>query len=137
MASEVLVDSNVYIDLLRSGRDTVATLYDWADMRDRSFAICGMVRLEVLRGIKALKARQSVSAFMDVMINVPSDNRLWKDAADLAWELGRQGITIPGTDLVIAASAMKLGAAVMTSDAHFSRIDGLRVIAPPAEWFSP
>jgi predicted nucleic acid-binding protein len=135
MASEVLVDSNVYIDLLRSGRDTVATLYDWADLRDRSFAICGMVRLEVLRGIKAHKARQSVSSFMDVMINVPSDNRLWKDATDLAWKLDRQGITIPGADAVIAASALRLDAAVMTSDAHFSRIEGLRVIAPPAEWF--
>ena len=50
-------------------------------------------------------------------------------------KLDRQGITLPGPDLVIAASAMRLGAAVMTSDEHFSRIDGLRVIAPPAEWF--
>jgi predicted nucleic acid-binding protein len=50
-------------------------------------------------------------------------------------KLDRQGITIPGPDLVIAASALRLGAAVMTSDAHFSRIEGLRVIAPPAEWF--
>jgi predicted nucleic acid-binding protein len=69
------------------------------------------------------------------MINVPCDNRLWKDATDLAWKLDRQGITIPGPDVVIAASALRLDAAVMTSDAHFSRIDGLRVIAPPAEWF--
>jgi predicted nucleic acid-binding protein len=42
---------------------------------------------------------------------------------------------IPGTDAVIAASAMRLGAAVLTSDAHFRRIEGLRVIAPPAAWF--
>jgi predicted nucleic acid-binding protein len=135
MASEVLVDSNVYIGLLRAGRDTVVTLYDWADLRDRSFVVCGMVRLEVLRGIRTLKARQMVSSFMDVMISVPSDNRLWKEATDLAWKLDRQGITLPGPDLVIAASALRLGAAVMTSDAHFSRIERLRVIAPPAEWF--
>jgi hypothetical protein len=31
---------------------------------------------------------------------------------------------------------MRLGAAVMTSDAHFSRIEGRRVFQPPAEWFS-
>ena len=136
MANEILVDSNVYIDLLRVGRDTVATLYDWGEERDRSFVICGMVRLEVLRGIKALKARQSVASLMDVMINVPSDNRLWKTATDLGWKLDREGITIPGPDLVIAASAIRLGAAVMTSDAHFSRIEGLRVIEPPAEWFA-
>lgn len=135
MGNEVLVDSNVYIDLLRAGRDVVATLFDWGDPRDRSFAICGMVRLEVVRGIKSLKARQKLGGFMDVMINVPSDNRLWGDATELAWKLDRQGITLPGPDLVIAASALRLGATVMTSDAHFSRIEGLHVIAPPAEWF--
>lgn len=36
---------------------------------------------------------------------------------------------------VIAASVLRIGVSVMTSDAHFSRIDGLRVIAPPPEWF--
>lgn len=135
MASEILVDSNVYIDLLRTGRDAVVTLYDWAEERDRSFVICGMIRLEVLRGIKTLKARQRVSSLMDVMINVPTDNRLWKAATDLAWNMDRKGIVIPGPDLVIAASALRLGATVMTSDTHFSKIDGVRVMAPPPEWF--
>jgi predicted nucleic acid-binding protein len=136
MAGEIVVDSNVYINLLRAGRDTVTTLYDWAEERHRSLAICGMIRLEVFRGIKVLKARQRVSSLMDVMINVPSDNRMWKAATDLAWNMDRKGIVIPGPDLVIAASALQSGSAVMTSDAHFLKIDGLRVIAPPAEWFS-
>jgi len=136
MASDVLVDSNVYIDLMRARRDAVATLFDWADRQNRSLAICGMVRLEVLRGITSLKARHKVAAFMDVMINVPADNRLWTEAADLAWKLDRQGFTIPGADVIIATSALRLASAVMTSDAHFSRVDGLHVISPPAEWFA-
>ena len=70
------------------------------------------------------------------LANVPSDNRLWKAATDLAWNMDRKGLVIPGPDLVIAASALRIGATVMTSDAHFSRVEGLRVIAPPAEWFS-
>lgn len=136
MASDVLIDSNVYIDLLRARKDVVASLYEWAEPRDRNLAICGMIRLEVLRGMKSLKAYQSISMMMDVMINVPSDNRLWSEATDLAWNMDRKGIVIPGPDLVIAASALRLGATVMTSDAHFSKVDGLRVMAPPPEWFS-
>jgi predicted nucleic acid-binding protein len=54
----------------------------------------------------------------------------------LAWKLDRKGLVIPGTDVVIAASAIAIGAAVLTSDAHFKRIEGLRVISPPKEWFS-
>ncbi len=128
-----MVDTNVYIDLLRSNRDAVDILYRWAG--DRNLAVCGMIRLEVLRGVKSLKLLTRLTAFMDVMCNVPSTFNLWSEATDLAWKLDRQGITIPGPDVVIAASALRLGAAVMTSDAHFSRIEGLRVIRPPAEWF--
>jgi predicted nucleic acid-binding protein len=131
--SDVMVDSNVYIDLLRAKQDAVNVIYRWAD--GRNLAICGMIRLEVLRGVKSMKLLTRLSAFMDVMCNVPSNSSLWAEATDLAWKLDRQGIMLPGPDLVIAASALRLGAAVMTSDAHFSRIEGLRVIAPPAEWF--
>ena len=73
---------------------------------------------------------------MDVMINIPTDNRLWREATDLAWSLDRKGITIPGADAVIAVSALRSGSAVMTSDAHFSGIEGLRVITPPPDWFA-
>ena len=94
------------------------------------------VRLEVLRGIIVPKSHRKTSAFMDVMVNVPSSNSLWAAAAEMAWKLDRKGIVIPGTRVLTAASALRLGAAVMTSDAHFGRIEGLRVIAPPDDWFS-
>ena len=131
--SDVMVDTNVYIDLLRSKQDAVNVLYRWAG--ERNLAVCGMIRLEVLRGVKSLQLLTKLSTFMDVMCNVPSNSGLWSEATDLAWKLDRQGITIPGPDVVIAASALRLGAAVMTSDVHFSRVEGLRVIAPPPEWF--
>jgi len=131
--SDVMVDANVYIDLLRAKQDAVDVLYRWAG--ERNLAVCGMIRLEVLRGVKSLKLLTRLSAFMDVMCNVPSNSSLWSEAADLGWKMDRQGITIPGPDLVIAASARRLGAAVLTSDAHFNRVEGLRVITPPVEWF--
>lgn len=132
--SDVMVDSNVYIGLLRARRDAVHTLYQWAG--DRDLAVCGMIRLEVMRGVKSPKVLTKLAAFMDVMSNVPTHQKLWDEATDMAWNLDRQGIVLPTQDLVIAASAMKLGAAVMTTDAHFARIPGLHVITPPAEWFT-
>ncbi len=134
MESEVLVDSNVFIDLMKHRGDPAPWLYRWAGIRN--LAICGMVRVEVLRGVKSPKAYRSLNHFMDVMVNIPASNRLWDEAATLAWSLDRKGVVIPGTDVVIAASAIMVGAAVLTSDAHFSRIEGLPVITPPKEWFS-
>jgi predicted nucleic acid-binding protein len=85
--------------------------------------------------VKSIKLLARISAFMDVMCKVPSDKRLWVEATDLAWLLDRKGMVIPGADIVIAASALRIGAAVLTTDAHFQQIDGLRVLAPPPEWF--
>ena len=114
----------------------MAVLFDWAEARDRNLAICGMIRLEVLRGVKSLKAFQTISSLMDVMINIRTDNRLWTEATDLAWSLDRKGKIIPGPDALIAAAALRTGSMVMTSDKHFSLIEGLRVVPPPAEWFA-
>ena len=133
MESDVLIDSNVFINLMKHRGDPAPWLYRWAG--GRNLAICGMVRVEVLRGVKSPNAYRRLNDFMDVMVNVPTSNRLWDQASALAWKLDRQGLVIPGTDVVIAASAIAIGASVLTSDAHFSRIDGLRVISPPVEWF--
>ena len=133
MESEILVDSNVFIDLMKYHGDPAPWLYRWAGIRN--LAICGVVRMEVLRGVKSPKVYRRLNDFMDEMVNIPSSNRLWDEAAALAWKLDRKGIVIPETDVVIAASAIAIGAAVLTSDAHFKRIEGLRVIAPPKEWF--
>lgn len=40
--------------------------------------------------------------------------------------LRRKGQPIPSNDLWIAASALEHGAAVLTRDAHFTHVDGLR-----------
>ena len=47
MGSDVLIDSYVYIDLLRVRKDPVATLYQWGEAHGRDLAICGMIRVEV------------------------------------------------------------------------------------------
>ena len=134
MESDVMIDSNVFIALLKRRMDPAAVLLDWCGRGN--LVTCGMVRVEVLRGISLPKAHKNISAFMDVMMNVPSDALVWETATELAWKLDRKGWVIPAADHIIAASALKIGAAIMTSDMHFSKVDGLQVITPPAEWFA-
>jgi predicted nucleic acid-binding protein len=60
MTGPVLVDSNVYIGLLRRGLDPVEILGGW--IGDGDLATCGMVRLEVERGLKVERIRRRVSS---------------------------------------------------------------------------
>jgi predicted nucleic acid-binding protein len=125
MESVVLVDSCVFIGLLREGRDPITELTQRIPLDQ--LATCGMVRLEVIRGLSQPKARRILEEFMDVLLNVPTDNRLWEQATDLAWKLGRSGVTLPSGDLIIAACAQRLPAAVLTYDKHFFSIPGIKV----------
>ena len=126
MERPVLVDSSIFIGLLRAGRDPAVALgnqYATVDL-----ATCGMVRLEVMRGIQIPKVYTRLSGLFDVMMNVQTDNRLWEDAVKVARDTQVRGFTIPGTDALIAAAAFKIGAAVFTHDKHFDYVDGLAVI---------
>ena len=128
MKSLVLVDSNIYIGLLRRRRDPVAILGQW--IGDGDLATCGMVRLEVERGLKVIALRQRLAAFFDVMCNGVTSNETWEQSAELAWTLDRSGKTLPAQDILIAVTARLLGAVVLTDDGHFSEIPDLPVLNP-------
>ena len=83
--------------------------------------------MEVLRGIRSMGMRDELSDFFDLMTEVPTDTRIWRQATNLAWILDRRGAVLPLTDLVIASCAVAVGTAVVTTDPHFSRIPGLKV----------
>ena len=121
----MLVDSTIYIDLLRRGED-VPFLLRPALLGGQLF-VCGVVRVEVLRGIRSVVVRDELSELFDLMTDVPTDMRVWRKATDLAWTLDRRGAVLPLTDLVIASCALVVGATVVTNDPHFWQIPGLTV----------
>jgi predicted nucleic acid-binding protein len=123
-ASPVLADSSYYIQALRTGRDPLKALALAAASRD--LAICGIVRCEVARGITLPKVLARFQAVWNVMINVPTDNRLWEAVETTAWELDRAGVILPLTDLIIACCAQRIDAVVLTFDKHFEQIPGVR-----------
>jgi predicted nucleic acid-binding protein len=93
-----------------------------------------VVRIEVERGLRIEKIRCRVGAFFDVLINVPTSNKIWEQAAGLAWKLDRSGITLPTQDILIATCAQEIGAAVLTDDEHFEEFTGLQILMPEEEF---
>ncbi len=128
-ASPVLVDSSFYIHLLRRGQDPLRALALTAVARD--LAVCGVVRCEVGRRLRERRVLQRFEAFWDVMICEPTEERLWDLVAETLWQLDRKGLTLPLPDVVIGCCARQVGAVVLTTDAHFSFIPGIRVIDRP------
>jgi hypothetical protein len=84
--------------------------------------------LEVCRGLRDPGVLQRFRERFAVMIYLATETFVWERAAQLAWSLDRRGIVLPAPDLLIAACALQADAAVLTADAHFQAIPGLRVI---------
>jgi predicted nucleic acid-binding protein len=131
MANLILPDSNVYIDALRARVDPFQRFAPY--LEDWEFGTCGMVVLEVCRGLVEPAALRRFRERFSVMIYIPTNNAIWERATHLAWALDRQGMTLPAQDLLIAACALHAGATVLTRDEHFQAIPGLRVRANLAD----
>lgn len=125
----ILVDSSVYIRLMRQRLDPVAVLFEHYDTVN--LVTCGIVRLEVLRGMRLPQAKRRLEEFMDLMQYVPSDERLWREATDLAWRIDQLGAAIQVSHAIIAAAALRKGASVLTLDSDFQRVPGLHVLSLP------
>lgn len=126
MVELALPDSNYYISRARAGLDPFVELAAHSDRWE--FATCGMVVLEVCRGRRDPNLLKRFQERFAIMLYVPAGNSVWERAGQLAWSLDRQGIVLPATDLLIAACALQSKAAVLTTDAHFQEIPGLRVL---------
>ena len=126
MVTGVLIDSNYYIRHLKAGRNPFRELA--AAGEDWELFTCGMVMLEVLRGVRDPRQLDKIEASFSLMNFIPTSNPIWTKARQLAWELDRRGVIIPAQDHLIAACALKADIAVLTADAHFRRVPGLRVL---------
>jgi predicted nucleic acid-binding protein len=112
------------VDWLRRRQPIGQFLAPW--LRSGEALTCGMVRMEVLRGIRVLPTKAWTSDLFDVMLEVPLTSALLHEAAEMAWLLDRKGIALPITDLVIAQCALTSSATLITLDDHFRLIPGLK-----------
>lgn len=127
----VMVDSNVYIHLLRQDRDPFHELSSWADPLE--LVTCGMVRLEVERGLIGNRLRARTATFFDMLRFIPTTNIIWSNATEISWALDRKGKVLPAQDILIAAHTLKFGGQILTSDRHFESVPGLNVFKPEEE----
>lgn len=124
----LLVDSSVYIHLLRGGFDPISALAEHFEAT--TLVCCDVVRCEVLRGIIRAKPRAELTHFFNLLVHVTMDHRAWQQTEELAWQLDRAGKMIPLTDVIIAICALRANAQLLTRDHHFELVPQLSL----AKW---
>jgi predicted nucleic acid-binding protein len=97
-------------------------------------ALCGPVVLEIRRGLRSRAERARVLPLLAGCQLLEQPPRVWEEAGELGWFLGRRGATVKSLDLLIAAYALTYGVPVLTRDADFERMKqaGVRLLLAEA-----
>ena len=123
----ILLDTNAYTDFMLGVADAVAVVAH-ADSLVLNSIVLGELLGGFAAGNRESKNRAELSRFLDTprVALLPSTAHTADSCALVYAGLRRKGQPIPSNDLWIAASALEHGAALLTRDAHFAHIDGLR-----------
>ena len=126
-----LLDTNAFGDLLR-GQSQMTSLPG-----DSEVVTCVIVVGEILYGLEKMqpgkRRRQLVESYeklFEVIPWVPVPDQAVSHYARTKGSCQRRGLSLDENDLWIAATAMALGATVISRDSDFSRVEGLSLVHP-------
>ena len=112
--------------MLRPGGDPNARSRVEAALASGQAGWCPLVQLELWNGALGRRERTVLHHFEAVLPELPIDAEVWSAAFDLARRARAQGITVPTTDLIIAACARRHHATLETADSDFELLDEVR-----------
>ena len=117
----VLVDTSCWIEFFNRPDTEVALSVRTLVVEDRA-AISGVVLAELSQGAESREELLELRTSLGALIWAASDREVYARAGILGFELRRQGVTVPITDCVIAATAETIGGRMLTLDSHFRKL---------------
>jgi len=116
-----LVDASSWIEFLR-GRDSpsgqrVKTLL----MRGEA-AWCDMTLVELWNGARGIKEKKILQEMEEELRLYPINEQVWAKARTLARRCREKGVTVPTSDIVIAACAANHQLSMEYCDSHFDKV---------------
>lgn len=122
--AKVLVDTSVWIDFL-DGHDPSVTALTLLGKTGR-IVVCGLVLQEVLQGSRDERAFAKLETQMAMWHAETEEPADFIEAARVFARLRWEGVTIPPTDCLIAAVALRRKLLLYANDSDFDHIPGLR-----------
>ncbi|MDA3948224.1 MAG: type II toxin-antitoxin system VapC family toxin [Spirochaeta sp.] len=125
---DILLDTSALIAFLRGD----GAGHDARKILAQGRAVISAISVyELFAGVRSEVHRGQRIELVALTRVVPLDEPISRRAADLFTALRRRGITVDNEDLIIAATALERGIAVLTENArHFEAIPDVRLALP-------
>ncbi|MBI4439890.1 PIN domain-containing protein [Candidatus Woesearchaeota archaeon] len=126
-----VLDSSFLIDILRN-KPSAVDLLDDLERKESVLAVAAPSVMEMWEGalLSSIPDREKkrVEELLTHLTVFPLDEAAAKRSAEVEAGLIRQGQQIGGVDIMVAGIALTRGDTLVSGDAHFARIPGLRVL---------
>ena len=117
-----LIDSSCWVEYYRAeGNTRIQNAVEEAIESDEA-ATCGMIRIEILSYISRQTEYNAVSQDFSGMHDLTIAPREFDAAIKIGRVLRAKGVSVPSTDLLIAATAICHSAILLHCDKHFQTI---------------
>lgn len=114
----VFIDTSAWILAFKGQNKKISLLVDYL-LKENRVAASGIVTLELSYGVNDKKEFKELKEEMKSLVWLETDGKVWERAYSIAFQARRKGITVPSTDILIAALAIENNCTLVHSDKHF------------------
>jgi len=118
----VLVDTSAWIASFRSSVPEDLKAFLNQALANRRVVTAPIITLELLQGTKTQHEYGDLKLMLESLGQLPMNLAVWNRSYALGFTLRRNGLTIPTTDVIIAALALEYDCALLHRDRHFRMI---------------
>jgi predicted nucleic acid-binding protein len=123
----ILVDTSSWIHFLRPKGNAEVRKRVAGALTDGEACWCPMIRLELWNGAQGQKESAVLRDLESGIAELTIDDAVWAVSFDIGRRARAKGISVPATDILIAACALHHGAAIETCDSDFDMLNSLRL----------
>ena len=116
-----LVDTSSWVEYLR-GRESEAGDRVEVLVLSGEAAWCDMTLVELWHGVRGVKEKRELAEMESEIERVPVNEAVWRLASKLALRCREKGVTVPTSDIVIAACGAAHKLELEHCDGHFDDI---------------
>lgn len=125
----VIADTSIWIPFFNRPDSAEKTALDILIDADE-VALVGVVLAELLQGCRTPSERDALSDALLALPYYEVTQSTWLQTSDLSAALLRKGVTLPLSDLIIAALAIEQDCRIYSLDTHFKKIPGVHLYLP-------
>lgn len=126
MEDRVFVDTCIWVEFFKSKTSKADFLENL--LINNAVWTSGIIVFELLQGVKSSEEKIKIQNILSGLNYIEMSYGLWQKSAELSLSLKKKGLSIPLSDIIIAAQAIEYKLQVASFDKHFEQIPSLQLI---------